>query len=268
MVHGEEEVVHGAHGVGGFVDRHRDRIGLVVTDEVADVAVERRREQHGLVPVVTVPQDPLDLRGEPVVGHAVGFVERHDLHVVERHLVRLDEVDQTQRRGDDDLDTLGQLVDLVMPGGAAVDRQHPHPGMVGDRLEHFGDLHREFASGHEHEPERAGRQCGIGDPGEHRHTEGQGLARARLRAAADVLAGDGDRDRLGLDVERLGEPAGGKTFVDAGRNPEIGEPRRRFDRGQGVDGREVRGVDVAAVVRLAGRVRSRTPSTGRSSSRS
>ena len=107
-------MVHRADGVGRFVDRHRDRIGLVVLDEMADVAVEGGGEQHRLVAAATVAQDPLDLRSETVVGHAVGLVEGDDLHVVERHLVRLDQVDQSQRCGDHDLDTLGQLVDLVV----------------------------------------------------------------------------------------------------------------------------------------------------------
>ena len=45
----------------------------------ADVAVERRREQHRLGAAAAVAQDPLDLRREPVVGHAVGLVEHDDL---------------------------------------------------------------------------------------------------------------------------------------------------------------------------------------------
>ena len=182
-------------------------------------------------------QDPLDLRGEAVVGHPVGLVERDDLHVVERHLVRLDEVDQAQRRGDHDLDALGQFIDLVVTGGAAVDGQHPHAGVMGDGLEDLGDLDGEFAGRNEHEPERTRRLGLVGDPRQHRHAECEGLARAGLGASADVLAGDGNRNRLGLDVERLGEPAGCETVVDSRRNAEIEESGRCFHRGQDVEGR-------------------------------
>ena len=83
VVHGEEQVVHRADRVGRLVDRDRLRIGLVVTDQVADVAVERRREQHRLVAAGAMAQDPLDLRREAVVGHAVGLVERDDLAFAE-----------------------------------------------------------------------------------------------------------------------------------------------------------------------------------------
>ena len=148
-------MVHRADGVGRLVDRHGHRIGLVVLDQVADVAIERGREQHRLVAAAAVAQDPLDLRGEAVVGHAVGLVERDDLHVVERDLVRLDQVDQAQRCGDDDLDALGQFVDLMVTRGAAVHGEYPHASVVGDRFEYLGDLHRELAGRHEHETERS-----------------------------------------------------------------------------------------------------------------
>ncbi len=150
-------MVHRADGVGRLVDRHGLGIGLVVTDQVADVAVERRREQHRLVAAGAVAQDPLDLRREPVVGHAVGLVERDDLALAELDLTGLHEVDQAQRRGDDDLDALGQLVDLMVTRRAAVDGQHGHAGVLGDGLEHLGDLHGELAGRHEHEAERLRR---------------------------------------------------------------------------------------------------------------
>ena len=62
VVHRQEEVVHRADRAGGRVDRDLDRIGEVVADQVADVAVERRREQHRLGAAGAVAQDPLDLR--------------------------------------------------------------------------------------------------------------------------------------------------------------------------------------------------------------
>ena len=67
-----------------------------------------------------VAQDPLDLRRESVVGHAVGLVEDDDLDLGQRDVAGLEQVDQAQRRGDDDLDTLPQLLDLLRPAGAAV----------------------------------------------------------------------------------------------------------------------------------------------------
>ena len=80
VVDGQEQVVHRADGVRGGVDGDLDRVAEVVTDEVADVAVERRREEHGLVAPGAVAKDPLDLGREAVVRHPIGLVEDDDLH--------------------------------------------------------------------------------------------------------------------------------------------------------------------------------------------
>ena len=42
----------------------------------------------------------------------------------------------------------------------------------------------------------------VGEPGEHRQAEGEGLARAGAAAAEDVAAGEGVGDGRGLDRER------------------------------------------------------------------
>ena len=223
VVHGEEQVVHRADGVGGRIDRDLDRVLHVAPHEVADVAVERGREQHRLVRAGDLAQDPLDLRREAVVGHAVGLVEHDDLDLVEVELVLLQQVDQPQRRGDDHVDAAVEHVDLLMTRGAAVDGEHGAIAAGGDRGEHLGDLQRQLAGRHEHHRQRA---AGVGfarQPGEHRHAERQRLAGAGLGPAADVAAGEGDRDRLGLDGERRGEPGGGETHVDLGRHAEVDE---------------------------------------------
>ena len=252
VVHGEEQVVHLAHRVGRRVDRHLDRIAQVVADEMADVAVERRREQHRLGAAGAVAQDPLDLRREPVVGHAVGLVEDDDVDVGERDVVRLEQVDQPQRRGDDDLDTFLQGLDLVVPAGPAVDGEDPLTGVLGDRFEHLGDLHGELPRRHEHEPARAGRLGGVEDAGEHRDTEGERLARARAGPAADVAALHRHGDGGGLDLERLGEPGGGEPVVDVRRDAELGEAGGRLDGRQGGDGGERRGARSVVVDRRGG----------------
>ena len=172
----KEQVVHRADRVGGFIDSNRDRIGLVRTNEVADIAVESCREKHRLVAAITVPKDPFDLRSEPVISHPIGFIKRDDLNAIEADLVRLDEIDQAQRRRNDDFNALGHLLNLVMPRRSAVDGQHGHPGMTGNRLQHFGNLHGQFASRHQDKPERTHRLSLVGDASEHRHAECQCLA--------------------------------------------------------------------------------------------
>ena len=75
-----------------------------------------------------------------------------------------------------------------------------------------------------------------------------------------------DRDRRGLDRERLGEPGGGEADVDALGHAEIGEPGRRLDGRQQVDRGEVAerlcGVAVAgdrSVVMIGGPTRLAAP---------
>ena len=61
----------------GFVGREvqLDRVEHVLAGEVADLVADRRREQHGLVRVGHLPQDPLDVGPEADVQHPVGLVQ-------------------------------------------------------------------------------------------------------------------------------------------------------------------------------------------------
>ena len=79
--------------------------------------------------------------------------------------------------------------------------------------------------------------------------------------AAHVATLHRDRDGLGLDRERLGEPGGREAVVDAFRNAELGEPGRGLDRRQQVDGGEVAGR--RAAVAVAGDATDRDGSVGR-----
>ena len=148
VMHGEEKVMHRADRVGRLVDRHLDRIFEVVLDQMADIAVERCREQHRLIPARAMTQDPLDLWRKAVIGHPVGLIETHDLTRAKIDLVRLQQVDQSKRRGDDQLNALVEFLDLGVPAGTAVHGEHPHTGMSSDRFQHLGNLHRQFTRRH------------------------------------------------------------------------------------------------------------------------
>ena len=255
-MHGEPQVVHGAHGVGGGVDGHFDRILEIGANEVTHVAVERGREEHRLVATGATTQDPFDLRGETVVGHAVSLVENHDLHTRHVDLVGLEQVDETQRSGHHDLDALGHLVDLMMTTRAAVHRQHATARMSSHRFEHLGHLNGEFARRNENETEGTLGFGALGDARQHRHTEGEGLARSGLGATAHVAAQHGHRDGLFLDGERLRETGRRESGVDRVGNTEGGETSGRGHRRQSVDGGEGFG---RVVCRLIGARRAATP---------
>ena len=125
-------------------------------------ARHRRGEQHGLAGVRGGVEQGLDVLDEAHVEHLVGLVEHDDLEVVQPQRAAVHQVDRPARRGDDDVDALGQPAQLRADGGAAVDGEHAgaHASAVaGDRL---GDLQRQLPGGGQDETERGGAAGALG----------------------------------------------------------------------------------------------------------
>ena len=102
-----------ALGVGLYLVAHR--IVHVAAHEHVDLAVERGGEQQRLPMVLgNLAHDPLDLRQESHVGHAVGFVDHEDPDLIEIELAALEQVDHPARCGDRDLDALGEVAHLFV----------------------------------------------------------------------------------------------------------------------------------------------------------
>ena len=217
--------MHRADRVGGRVDGDLDRVLHVAAHEVADVAVERGREQHRLARRGALAQDPLDLRGEPVVGHAVGLVEHDDLDRVEVELVLLQQVDQAQRRGDDDVDA---ALAARRSAGCATRRRRRRARVRSHRRATGSSTSATCsASSRVGTSTSASGRRGSALPdeaGQHRHAEGQRLARAGAGPAADVAARERDGDRLGLDGERRGEAGGGEAASTFSGTPRSAKP--------------------------------------------
>ena len=140
----------------------------------------------------------------------VGLVEHGDPHLREVALALVDQVLQPAGGGDDDVGAAAQLVDLPAHRGAAVDGDDLEVEGLAERREGVVDLLRELAGRHQ---DQAVRRLGLAraadEAGQHRQPEGEGLAGAGLRPAEDVAAGDGVRQRPGLDGERRGDIRGG-----------------------------------------------------------
>ena len=205
---------------------------------MTDVAIESGREQHGLITASAAAKNPFHLRGEPVVGHAVGFVEYHHFDTRHVDLVGLQQVDEAQRCGHHDLDAFLQLVDLVMTTGSAVHRENATTRMTRHRFDDLGHLNGEFAGGHEHQTEWTQWFGTLGDARQHRHAERERLTRTGLGSTAHVVPLEGDRDGFFLNGERLGETGRRQAGVDLVWNAEIGEAGGSGHRGQNVDGGE------------------------------
>ena len=140
--------MHCPDSVGGRIDRHFLGVLHVPLHQVAHLTVERGREEHRLVLARDMAQDPFDLRGEPLVGHAVCLVENDNLDVIELHFAGLHEVDEAQRGRNDDLDSLGERRDLVVSRCSAVHGEDASVALTADWVEHLGHLEGQIGRAH------------------------------------------------------------------------------------------------------------------------
>ena len=122
------ELVDEHEAMGHLLDGHRrrhhlvkDRVLEMSAHHVIDRAIERRREQQRLVGRGDAAQQPLDLRQESHVGHAIGLVEHDRADVVEADVAVVDEVDEPARRRNEDVGAVGERHALAIHRRAAID---------------------------------------------------------------------------------------------------------------------------------------------------
>ena len=118
------------------------RVALVVAGEHLDRAVERRREQHRLAARRRLVEQAPNLGKESHVGHAVGFVDHHDLDLLEVERVLAQQVGETARACDENVDAAVELAPLVVVSDTAVDGTHAELARRCERLELATDLPR------------------------------------------------------------------------------------------------------------------------------
>jgi hypothetical protein len=170
--------------------------------ELRHGAVERRREQHRLPGPRNVFEDPVDLRAEPHVQHAIGLVENEDPHPLDRDETPLEEVVEPPRSRDNDLGT-PCFLSLSGDRRSAVDRGDPEVAGDRERLQVGDDLRGELARRDEHE--RARMPSCARRPLDHRNAERERLAGPRRRRRQDVDTGESIGKNETLDRERRGD---------------------------------------------------------------
>jgi hypothetical protein len=194
------------------------RVDRVVAGELGDGAVEGGAEEHRLAVLRDTAQDPVDLRLEAHVEHAVGLVEDEDAHLGELHCPTLDQVEQPSRRGDEDVGAAG-LVDLGADGRAAVDGGDLQALGAGERRQVGRDLQRELARRDEDE---GGRTCvDAGAALDERQAEGECLPGARRRLGEHVEPREGIREDEVLDGEGMRDPLLGEDGGDRRADAEV-----------------------------------------------
>ena len=216
--------------VGHRRDRGLLRVGLVgdrmveeALDEDLDAGVEGGREEHPLTTARGGVEESSDSGQEAEIGHVVGLVEDGDLDLVEADVALTDEVLETTRAGDDDVDALAQGGNLGVLPDPAEDGAAGHPVACEQRLEGLVDLGDELAGGGQDQgarslggaPRARGRQaCDEGEQ------EGVGLAGPGAASAQDVAPGEGVRQGGCLDGGGGGDAAVGEDRGQAGGHAE------------------------------------------------
>ena len=145
----------------------------------------------------------------------VGLVQDGDLDCFEGQDALADQVLQAARAGDDDVDAGAQGLFLAGLGDAAVDHGGGQAHGLGHRLDGRVDLGGQLAGGSQDQAHRAAGLAevlgfALGESCHQRDGEGDGLAGAGAAAAQDVASGQGVRQGLDLDGERLHDPLCGQ----------------------------------------------------------
>ena len=143
-------------------------------------------------------EDLADLRQEPHVEHAIGFVEHEVLDLIEPRVRRAQVIEQPAGRRDDDVDAAAKRVLLRPVADAAEHGRAGHRRVRREILQVFENLRRQLARGREHERARAAARR-VDQSLQDRQQKRRGLAAAGLRAGDQVAAGQRRRNRFGLN---------------------------------------------------------------------
>ncbi len=195
-----EVVLGGVHVRALRADLVTHGVVLEVGHELGDGAVEGGREQQHLAVVRGLLDDAADRGQKAHVGHLVGFVDHHGGDVAQVDGSHLHQVLETTGAGDDEFDAAVERLALAAVADPAVDRSGIVAGSLRERGQLGHDLLGEFTGRGQHEGDWSLR-AGVGEAGDEREPEAEGLSRAGRRAAGNVAAGERVGDDGGLDRE-------------------------------------------------------------------
>jgi len=198
--------------VGGR-DIHADRLVQRVGCDTHDLGGHRGREQQVLAAGGKEIHDPLHVRPEAHVEHAVSLVEHEHLDAGQIAVALVAQVEQATRGGDKDVDSSAKRLGLRLIADATVDHSdlvlREARRLLGDAF----DLSGELTGGGDDEGDRLA--VARRDALQGRQHEGRRLAGAGLRAADDVASGNDGRDGLFLDGRGRGIAHGAHRLQEA-----------------------------------------------------
>ena len=138
--HREHKLVDGVGGRRGRRDLHAGRVAHQVGDLTHGLLVEGRREQQCLTLGRRLAHNAADGGQKAHVEHAVGLVEHQHLDLVQVASALLDQIDQTARRGNQDVAAVLERRGLRLVAHAAHDGHGNVARDVGDFARDLVDL--------------------------------------------------------------------------------------------------------------------------------
>ena len=145
--HREHKLVDGVGGRRGGRDLHAGRVAHQVGDLAHGLLVEGRREQQRLTLGRRLAHNAADGGQKAHVEHAIGLVEYQHLDLVQVAGALLDQVDQTARRGDQDVTAVLERRGLRLVAHAAHDGHGDMASDVGNLARDLVDLLGKLARG-------------------------------------------------------------------------------------------------------------------------
>lgn len=195
------------HGTNGDLDP----VGLVVGRKLANLLGPGGRPHAGLTVRANLSDDLANLGLETHVEHAVSLVEDEVGDALEVGLAHLEHIDQTARGGDADLDTLGEVADLLALGHTTVDAGVPDAGRLAELADLLLDLDGQLTGGSKDEDDGTVTGCeerlgvDVDDGGE---TVTKCLSGTSLGNTDNVATREGHGPTLRLNGSGLSEASG------------------------------------------------------------
>ena len=187
-------------------DGNLGRIGQEIMGQRLDLLGHGGRQHGGLTRRRQHADDLADGREEAEVQHLVGLVQHQGLNVFQGQGARLHQVEQTARRGDDDIDAATDDLDLRADFQTTDHQGRGQAHVAGIGLQVFTDLGRQLTRRRQDQGAAGFRLRTLvefGQAVQDRQHEGGGLAGTGLGNAHQVTAGEKMRDGLRLDRGRL-----------------------------------------------------------------
>ncbi|MDQ0437607.1 cellobiose-specific phosphotransferase system component IIA [Kaistia dalseonensis] len=194
------------HDLGRHLDP--DRILQELARQLRDLGRHGGREQERLPILRQQRHDLHHVTDETHVEHAVRLVEDEMGHLVEAHDARLQVIEQTARRGDENVDALFERADLRLMADAAKDERVTNAEELRVFAQFSIDLDGQFARRRKNESTNTLRLEAVGTTRkmlEKWQAEGRRLARSGLRYAEHVATFEKGGDCLRLDWRRLNQ---------------------------------------------------------------